>query len=318
MPFQTYLGVGFMLNYILKRILAAVFVVFGVMTLVFFMLHLLPGDATSVMLADFGASAEDQARLRRELGLDQPILVQYGRYVANAFQGNFGRSLFTGRPALDQVISQIPKTIELAFAATVIAVIIGVIFGVTAAAKRNSWWDGLSMVVSLLALSMPNFWLGLIFIYVFALQLGWFPVQGSDSFRHLILPATALGLSAAGLIARLVRSSMLEVFRQDYVTTARSKGLRESGVVIKHVLRNALGPVVTVIGINFGYLLGGSVVMEIVYARQGIGNLIVRAIFQHDFYVVQAGILFTASIFIVVNLIIDLSYGFLDPRIRYS
>ena len=307
-----------MLQYVLNRCLSAVFVVLGVMTLVFFMLHLLPGDATSVMLADFGASAEEQEQLRRDLGLDQPMFIQYVTYMGNAVQGDFGRSLFTGRPALDQVLSQLPKTVELAVAAMVIAVIIGVTLGVTAAIRRNSWWDVTSMVLALLALSMPNFWLGLVFIFVFALQLGWFPVQGSDSLLHLVLPATALGLSAAGLIARLVRSSMLEVLRQDFITTARAKGIRETMVVTKHALRNAMGPVVTVIGINFGYLLGGSVVMEIVYARQGLGNLIVRSIFSHDFYVVQAGILFTASLFIFATLIVDLTYGLLDPRIRYA
>lgn len=288
------------------------------MTLVFFMLNLLPGDATGVMLADFGASAQEQAQLRRDLGLDQPILVQYGRYMINAVQGDFGRSLFSGIPALDQVLTQLPKTIELAFAAVLIATVVGTVLGVSAAVKRNTWWDGASMVISLLAMSMPNFWLGLIFMFIFSLKLGWFPVQGSETLAHLVLPATALGLSAAGLIARLVRSSMLEVLGQDYVTTARSKGLPELQVVIKHALRNALVPVVTVIGINFGYLLGGSVVMEIVYARQGLGNLIIRSIFSHDFYIVQAGILFTATLFIIANLLVELAYGFLDPRIRYS
>lgn len=307
-----------MLTYVLKRSAYAVVVVLGVMTLVFFMLHLLPGDATSVMLADFGASAEQQAQLRAELGLDRPVVVQYVSYMADALRGDFGRSLFTGRPALDQVLAQLPKTIELAFAAIVVAVVVGVLLGATAALKRNTVWDTFSMVLALLALSMPNFWLGLVFIFVFALQLGWFPVAGSETWRHLVLPALALGLSAAGLIARLVRSSMLEVLRQDYVTTARSKGLAERVVVGKHALRNAMIPVVTVIGINFGYLLGGSVVIEIVYARQGVGNLIVRSIFSQDFFVVQAGILITASLFIVATLVVDLTYAFLDPRIRYG
>jgi peptide/nickel transport system permease protein len=307
-----------MLTYVLKRSAYAVLVVLGVMTLVFFMLHLLPGDATSVMLADFGASAQQQAQLRAELGLDRPIHVQYGAYMVNALRGDFGRSLFTGRPAIDQVLAQIPKTIELAVAAIMVAVVIGVFLGVTAAVKRNTWWDTVSMVIALLALSLPNFWLGLVFIFIFSLQLGWFPVAGSDSLRHLVLPAAALGLSAAGLIARLVRSSMLEVLRQDYVTTARSKGLPPRVVIAKHALRNAMVPVITIIGINFGYLLGGSVVMEIVYARQGVGNLIVRSIFSQDFYVVQAGILLTSSLFIVATLIVDLTYAFLDPRIRYG
>jgi peptide/nickel transport system permease protein len=307
-----------MLVYVMRRCLAAVLVILGVMTLVFFMLQLLPGDATSIMLADFGASAEQQARLRAELGLDRPLLVQYAAYMADALRGDFGRSLFTGRPALEQVLAQIPKTIELAVAAIVVAIVIGVLLGVLAAVKRNTWWDTGSMVIAMLALSLPNFWLGLVFIFVFSLQLGWFPVAGSASFAHLILPAAALGLSAAGLLARLVRSSMLEVLRQDFVTTARSKGLSPRSVVVKHALRNAMIPVVTVIGINFGYLLGGSVVMEMVYARQGVGNLIVRSIFSQDFYVVQAGVLLTSCLFIVATLIVDLTYAFLDPRIRHA
>lgn len=307
-----------MLAYILKRCAYAVLVVLGVLSLVFFMLQLLPGDATSIMLADFGASAEQQARLRAELGLDRPLLIQYAAYMADALRGDFGRSLFTGRPALEQVLAQIPKTIELAVAAIVVAVVIGVALGVLAAVKRNTVWDTLSMVIAMLALSLPSFWLGLVFILLFALQLGWFPVAGSDSFAHLVLPAVALGLSAAGLLARLVRSSMLEVLKLDFVTTARSKGLAPSVVIVKHALRNAMIPVVTVIGINFGYLLGGSVVMEMVYARQGVGNLIVQSIFTQDFYVVQAGILLTSSLFVVATLIVDLTYAFLDPRIRHA
>lgn len=307
-----------MLTYVLKRSAYAVVVVLGVMTLVFFMLHLLPGDATSVMLADFGASAEQQAQLRAELGLDRPVVVQYVSYMTNALRGDFGRSLFTGRPALDQVLSQLPKTLELALAAIVIAVVIGAVLGITAAIKRNTWWDGASMVVALLALSMPNFWLGLVFIFVFALQLGWFPVAGSDTWRHLVLPATALGLSAAGLIARLVRSSMLEVLRQDFVRTAYAKGIGERAVYLKHVLRNAALPVITVLGLSFGNLLGGAVLTETVFGRPGLGKLIVDAIIWQDYPVAQAAIFVFAVMFLIVNLLTDLSYALLDPRISYA
>ena len=307
-----------MLAYIRKRVIASIIVVFGVSSLVFFMLHLLPGDAVTIMLSEFGASAQEEQMLREQLGLNDPLIVQYGRFVFNALQGDFGRSLFSRRPVIRQVLEQLPKTIELALASTLVAVVVGTFFGVTAAIKRNSWWDGLSMILSLLALSMPNFWLGLIFIFVFSLNLGWFPVQGSDTLRHVVLPALALGLSSAGLLARLIRSSMLEVLSLDYITTARSKGLHNRIVVWRHALKNALIPVITVIGINFGYLLGGSVIMEIVFARQGIGSLIIRAIFSHDFYLVQAGIIFTAIFFVSVNLLVDLSYGLLDPRIRYD
>lgn len=307
-----------MIGYIINRTLAALVVVFGVSTLVFFMLHLLPGDAVTIMLSEFGASAQQENELREQLGLNDPIVVQYVRFVGNAVQGDFGTSLFSGRQVLPQIFEQLPKTIELAVAASIVGIVFGGFFGITAAIMRNTWWDTISMIVSLLALSMPNFWLGLIFIFVFSLQLGWFPVQGSDTLWHVVLPALALGLSFAGLLARLIRSSMLEVLGQDYVRTARAKGVHERGVVNRHALKNALIPVVTVVGINFGYLLGGSVIIEIVFARQGIGDVILQAIFAHDFYVVQGGIIVTAAIFVLVNLIVDLTYGLLDPRISYS
>lgn len=307
-----------MIGYIVNRTLAAVVVVFGVSSLVFFMLHLLPGDAVTIMLSEFGASAREEAELRDQLGLNDPILVQYGRFLANAVQGDFGRSLFTRRPVLQQIFEQLPKTVELAVAATLVGVFFGALFGISAAIMRNTWWDSISMILSLVALSMPNFWLGLIFIFVFALNLGWFPVQGSDSLYHVVLPALALGLSFAGLLARLFRSAMLEVLGQDYVRTARAKGVSEGRVINRHALKNALIPVVTVVGINFGFLLGGSVIIEIVFARQGIGDVIIKAIFAHDFYLVQGGIIVTATLFVLVNLLVDLTYGLLDPRISYS
>lgn len=307
-----------MIGYIVNRTLAAVVVVFGVSSLVFFMLHLLPGDAVTIMLSEFGASAREEAELRDQLGLNDPILVQYGRFLANAVQGDFGRSLFTRRPVLQQIFEQLPKTVELAIAATLVGVFFGALFGISAAIMRNTWWDSISMILSLVALSMPNFWLGLIFIFVFALNLGWFPVQGSDSLYHVVLPALALGLSFAGLLARLFRSAMLEVLGQDYVRTARAKGVSEGRVINRHALKNALIPVVTVVGINFGFLLGGSVIIEIVFARQGIGDVIIKAIFAHDFYLVQGGIIVTATLFVLVNLLVDLTYGLLDPRISYS
>lgn len=307
-----------MIGYVMNRTLAAVVVVFGVSSLVFFMLHLLPGDAVTIMLSEFGASAVEEQQLREQLGLTDPMLVQYGRFLTNAVQGDFGTSLFSRRPVLPQIFEQLPKTLELAAAATIVGVLFGAFFGITAAVMRNTWWDSISMLVSLLALSMPNFWLGLIFIFVFSLNLGWFPVQGSDTLWHVVLPALALGLSFAGLLARLFRSTMLEVLGQDYVRTARAKGVAERSVINRHALKNALIPVVTVIGINFGFLLGGSVIIEIVFARQGIGNLIIKAIFAHDFYLVQGGIIVTAALFVLVNLIVDLSYGILDPRISYA
>jgi len=306
------------IGYIVNRTLAAVVVVFGVSSLVFFMLHLLPGDAVTIMLSEFGASAREEAELREQLGLNDPILVQYSRFLVNAVQGDFGTSLFSRRPVLPQIFEQLPKTIELAVAATLVGVLFGAFFGISAAIRRNTWWDSISMIISLLALSMPNFWLGLIFIFVFALNLGWFPVQGSDTLWHVVLPALALGLSFAGLLARLFRSAMLEVLGQDYVRTARAKGVAERSVINRHALKNALIPVITVVGINFGFLLGGSVIIEIVFARQGIGDVIIKAIFAHDFYLVQGGIIVTAVLFVLVNLIVDLTYGLIDPRISYA
>lgn len=307
-----------MIQYFINRVLWAILVIFGVSSLVFFMLQLLPGDAVTIMLSEFGASAQEEDQLRTQLGLNDPLIVQYGRFLTNAVQGDFGRSLFSRRRVLPQVLGQLPKTIELAIAATIVGVIVGGFFGILAAVLRNTIWDAGVMVVSLLALSMPNFWLGLIFIFVFSLRLGWFPVQGSDTLWHVVLPAFALGLSFAGLLSRLVRSSMLEVLGQDFIRTARSKGLGEYIVINRHALKNALIPVITVIGINFGYLLGGSVIIEIVFARQGIGNLIINAILSHDFYLVQGGIIVTSTIFVLINLLVDLVYGFLDPRISYG
>jgi len=307
-----------MIGYIVNRTFGAIFVIFGVSSLVFFMLHLLPGDAVTIMLSEFGASAREEAELREQLGLNDPIIVQYGRFLGNAVQGDLGRSLFTRRPVLNQILEQLPKTLELAIAATLVGVVFGALFGISAAVKRKTWWDSTSMILSLLALSMPNFWLGLIFIFIFSLNLGWFPVQGSDTLFHVVLPAMALGLSFAGLLARLFRSAMLEVLSQDYVRTARAKGVGEQRVINRHALKNALIPVVTVVGINFGFLLGGSVIMEIVFARQGIGDVIIKAIFAHDFYLVQGGIIITAALFVFVNLVVDLTYGLLDPRISYA
>ncbi|MFP4200490.1 MAG: ABC transporter permease [Clostridia bacterium] len=307
-----------MARYIQKRLMTAVIVTLGVSFLVFMMVNLLPGDATSVMLAEFGASAEQQEELRRQLGLDRPIMERYWDFLVNALQGDLGRSLFTRRRVVAQILEQYPATFQLALAGMSVAIAFGSIFGVTAAVNRGKLLDTGTMFAALLAVSMPSFWLGLVFIFVFAVRLGWLPTSGTASWRHLVLPAFAIGLRSAGVLARLVRSSMLEVLRQDYITTARSKGVTERVVIWRHALKNALIPVVTVVGIQFGYLLGGTVITEIVFARQGIGNLIINAIFKHDFPLVQGGVLVLAVVFVFVNLMVDLTYGFLDPRVRYD
>ncbi|MCL4467297.1 MAG: ABC transporter permease [Chloroflexi bacterium] len=307
-----------MLRYVGARLVMAVPVLLGVTILVFSMLYLLPGDPVQAMLGESATSAEHVERLRRELGLDDPIYVQYARFLGNALRGDLGRSLVSRHQVLDEILSQFPATAELALASMAIAVIVGVTLGVLAAIRQNSWLDTLSMFVALLGVSMPGFWLGLMLIFFFSLRLGWFPATGQGGPERLILPATALGIGAAAIIARLTRSSMVEVLRQEYVTTARAKGLAEHVVILRHALQNALIPVVTMVGLQFGYLLAGAVIIETVFARQGIGRLIITSILAKDFPLVQGAVLFTACLYVLVNLLVDISYAVLDPRIRYG
>ena len=307
-----------MLRYVRTRLLAALPVLLGVSILVFSMLHLLPGDPAQIILGEAVTSAQDLARLRRELGFDAPLHVQYARFLGRALSGDLGRSLQSRRPVLDEILAQLPSTVQLTLAGLALAVVVGVVLGVAAATHRGSWADTLCMLLALGGLSMPAFWLGLMLIFFFALQLGWLPATGQGGLARLVLPALTLGYGAAGVIARLVRSSLLEVLRTEYVTTARSKGLAERRVVYRHALRNALIPVITIVGLQFGALLGGTVVIETVFARQGIGRLLVGAILYKDFPLVQGIVLFTASAYVLVNLLVDLGYALTDPRIRYE
>jgi ABC-type dipeptide/oligopeptide/nickel transport system permease component len=306
------------LKYAAGRITAAIPVIFGLITIVFFMMRLLPGDPVSLLLTEFAAAAEDQEQIRRQLGLDDPLIVQYGRYLGNLAQGDMGTSVFTKRPVLDQIRSQLPATLELAAASTVIGVVGGLLIGVFAAAWRGSAFDRISLIVSLFFISMPSFWVGLLFIYFFALRLGWFPVAGTGGWDHLVLPALALGLRPIAVLSRVVRASMLEVLRNDYIVTARAKGLGGRRVLFGHALRNALIPVITIIGIQFGFALGGSVIIETVFGRQGVGFLAVGAVQKHDYPLVQGTVLFIGIVVVLVNLLVDLLYGLVDPRIRYS
>lgn len=307
-----------MLKYAAGRIMAAVPVIFGLITIVFFLMRLLPGDPVSLLLTEFAAAAEDQEQIRRQLGLDDPLIVQYARYLGNLAQGDMGTSVFSKRPVLDQIQSQLPATLELAAASTLIGVVGGVLIGVFAAAWRGSAFDRISLMVSLFFISMPSFWVGLLFIYFFALRLGWFPVAGTGGWDHLVLPALALGLRPIAVLSRVVRSSMLEVLRNDYIVTARAKGLNGRRVLFGHALRNALIPVITIIGIQFGFSLGGSVIIETVFGRQGIGFLAVGAVQKHDYPLVQGTVLFIGIVVVLANLVVDLLYGLVDPRIRYS
>jgi peptide/nickel transport system permease protein len=307
-----------MWSFITRRLIILVPVIVGVSFLVFAAMYILPGDAVDSMLAERGASAEELARLRDQLGLDDPFFVQYGRFIVRLASGDLGTSLVTGRKVVDQIGSQLPATVELTLAALFIAVVVGVPLGVLSAVRRGTWVDSLSMIVALVGVSMPNFWLGLLLILTFSLQLGWFPAAGTGDWRYLVLPAVTLGFSGVAIIARITRSSLLEVIHADYVRTARSKGLRPSTVVVKHAMRNAMASVMTVVGLQFGALLGGSVVVESVFGRQGIGFLTVNGIQRGDFPLVQATVMLAALAFVVVNLLVDVTYSLLDPRIRYG
>jgi peptide/nickel transport system permease protein len=307
-----------MLRYIAKRLIASIPVMLGVLVAVFFLMRVLPGDPTQMMAAEFGASAEELARMRASLGVDDPIMVHFWDFVRNAARGDLGRSLFTNRPVTTQIVDQVPSTFQLAAASLVIAILIGVPIGVVAAVRSNSVIDAGSMVLALIGVSMPSFWLGLILIYVFSYRLGWLPAAGVGDLRYLLMPAFALGFSSAAIIARLTRSSMLEVLRQEYIVTARAKGLASRLVIFRHALKNALIPLVTIIGLQFASLMGGAVIIETVFARKGLGSLTIQAILQKDYPLVQGTILFVALAYIVVNLIVDISYAFLDPRIRYE
>lgn len=305
-----------MVRYLLDRILISIPTLFLVSVMVFSILYLLPGDPATLMLVETGASAEAIAKLRAELGLDQPAHVQYINFVGNVLRGDWGRSVRTNQLVTDMITQQLPATLELTFAAILIAIVIGCSLGFIAAIRHNTWVDTVSMMLSLAGISMPIFWSSLMLIFFFAVRLAWFPATGQGSFEQLILPATALGITYAGLTGRLVRSGVLEVLRQDYVRTATAKGLPRMAVFIRHVFRNALIPVVTIIGLQIGNLLGGTVIVETIFARQGLGTLTLNAILFKDFRVVQGCVLFIAVMYMLVNLIVDFSYTYLDPRIR--
>jgi len=306
------------IGFIQGRLLLAIPTVFAVSIAVFLMLYLIPGDPASIYLGDNLATPERLEQIRHEMGLDRPIYVQYLDFIGRALQGDLGRSLQNGRPVALELAERLPRTAELAAAAFVVSIVFGVSLGILSALRHNTWVDSFAMLVALAGVSMPIFWLGLLAILVFSLQLGWFPVTGQHGIASLVIPATVLGIVSSATLVRLVRSSMLEVLRQEYVTTARAKGLRERIVIRRHAFKNALIPVVTVLGLEVGSLLSGAVITETVFARPGIGKLIVDSIQSKDFTVVQGAVLFVAATYVLVNLIVDVSYAFVDPRIRVS
>jgi peptide/nickel transport system permease protein len=313
-----------MLQYIRTRLLLTIPVLLGVSFLTFSILHLIPGDPARILLGDMGggAAAGDTSEvayqnLREELGFNDPFLVQYVRYLGNAMTGDLGRSFQTNREVRDSILDVLPYTLQLTVVGLGFAILFGGILGILAALNRNTWIDSLTMVFSLFGLAMPSFWLAFILIQIFALRWTILPSTGTEGIKSLILPALTLGLVASGTVARLVRSTMLEVLRQEYVMTARAKGLSERVVILRHALRNALIPVVTIVGLQFGGLLSGAVIIETVFARRGLGRLAAEAVLRRDFPMVQGTILVAALGYVLINLLVDISYAWLDPRIKY-
>ncbi|MGH2349568.1 MAG: ABC transporter permease [bacterium] len=333
------------MRYVGRRLLETVPVVFGVLLVVFAISHLTPGDPVLIALGEH-ATPEAVERLRAELQLNDPLPIQFAKYLGQALRGDLGRSIQNNEAVTEELVNRFPATIELTTAAMLIASVVGILTGVIAAARQNSWFDGTSMVIALFGFSMPIFWLGIMLILLFAWYLGWFPISGrldyamelsrltnlyvvdamltrnwaalQDALRHLVLPAVTLASVPLAIIARMTRSSLLEVLRQDYVRTARAKGLGERRVVSRHALKNAFIPVITVIGLNVGALLGGAILTETIFAWPGVGRLVVDAIFARDYPIVQGAVLVIALVFVLVNLLVDLSYAVLDPRIRYG
>ena len=290
----------------------------GVTLAVFSMLFLIPGDPVKMMLSEFVTNPEQIAKMRSQLHLDEPFAQQYGRFIWNALHGDLGASIRDRRPVATEIAEVLPSTLQLALAALGLAATLGIVLGVVAAVRQNSWWDAGSIVIALLGVSLPSFWLGLLLIFTFSLHLQWFPATGGGGISHLVLPAVALGFGAAAIIARLTRSSMLDVLRMEYITTARAKGLAERIVVLRHGLRNALIPIMTIFGLQFGSLLAGTVIIETVFGRPGVGRLVVGAILNKDFPLVQGVVLFVAIAYVFINLAVDIIYAFADPRIHYG
>jgi peptide/nickel transport system permease protein len=303
--------------YVARRLLMLLPILLGVSLLTFGIIQVTPGDPAVLMLGQY-ATPDRIAGLRQELGLNDPLPLQYGRYVWRALHGNLGRSFRSQRPVIEEILDRFPSTLELTVAALLFSVVAGVATGVIAATVRNRWVDGGIMTGALVGLSIPDFWLGIVLLIVFGVNLNLVPITGGTGLKALILPAFTLALAPAAVLARLTRSSVLEVIRDDYVRTAWAKGLTGRSVIMSHVLRNALIPVVTVLGLQFAALLGGTVFIENVFARPGLGRMAVNAIAMRDYPLVQGTVLFVAAVYALLNLAVDVLYGFLDPRIRYE
>jgi peptide/nickel transport system permease protein len=310
-----------MKSFILKRLLFMIPTILGSLTIVFFAIHLIPGDPALVILGEY-ATQEDIASLRHELGLDRALIVQYFSFLTEYLVGNFGTSFLSEQDVLTEIMIRIPYTIELAVASILIALIIGIPLGIISAIKRNSLLDYILTTISIMGVATPSFWLGLILIIVFAINLGWFPIISSGeetllNFKFLALPAFAIGVSMAALIARLTRSNTLEVLGEDYIRTARAKGVNEQVVIFKHVLKNAAIPIITIIGLQIGHLIGGAIIIETVFSRPGVGKFLIDSIYARDFPVIQATTFVIVVVFLLINLIVDILYSYFDPKIKY-
>lgn len=304
-----------MFGYISARLLSTIPVLLGIVFITMLTLDLIPGDPVAMMLGD-NARPEEVAALRTKLGLDQPLIVRYVRYLADIVQGDLGRSILSNRPVVTEIQAVLPKTLQLAVVAMALAVMIGLTTGVLSALRPGGTMDALMRLLALIGLSMPVFWLGLVLIYIFAYYFRLFPVGGTGSWQHLVLPALALAAPSIAIVSRMTRSSMLEILREDYIRTAWAKGLGQQWVILRHTLRNALIPIVTVIGLQFGQLMGGAVLTETVFAWPGLGRLIVQAIFARDYVLLQGGVLAFALSFVLINAFVDISYAYIDPRTR--
>lgn len=303
--------------YIVRRLILMIPIVFFVVSAVFFAFKLIPGDPAA-MFAGEQASAEAIARIRHEMGLDRPVLVQYMDYLRKLLRGDLGNSFMTGRSVAMDLKIRFGNTLRLALISTSLSAFLGISMGLISAIKRETFVDYLLTVISLLGISTPIFWLGLLLMYVFSLKLGWLPISGNDSWRHYIMPVVVLSMVSIATILRITRSSVLEVMGEDFVRTARGKGLGERLVIVRHVLRNALIPIVTVIGLQFGYQLGGAIITETIFGWPGMGKLLITAVEQRDIPVVQGCLLVFSTSFVLVNLITDLIYAVVDPKIAYS
>ncbi len=311
-----------MKSYLLRRCLLVIPTLIGIATVIFIIIRLAPGNPAEILLGDY-ATPEARALLETKMGLDQPLLVQYGIYLWNLVQGDFGRSLATDRLVLPEIIRHLPYTVELAGAAVLVSILIGLPAGILSAVKRDTLFDRVSTVIALFLAAMPLFWLGVLLMLFFSIRLGWFPLIGAgdpaslNAVKYLVLPAIALAGTPTAIVARMTRSSVLEIIQQEYVKVARAKGLGEYRVILKHVLKNVMIPVTTVIGLNMGQLLGGSVVIEMVFARPGLGKLLIDSIYARDYLQVQGTVIVIAALFVFINLLVDLNYSLFDPRIRY-